>query len=536
MNPPRPDEIGGLEDQSFEREMKGLERSDWWLWGLSFLLILSLGASIAILYSAWTNLASAEGQTRTAYTMLVGLNGLLLLFCLYIIFKQQQILSLRGRMVRERMALRDAESRITELSSLFDTSQSMNRQLRLEGLLDLVVRRLHVTLGAGRVSIFLAEKEGSEPVCLAATGEGSAEVLGTRVATGKGIAGTAIAERSPLLLNRGDMDPRFRPLLRDDVRIRSSVSIPIQLQLRGMGVLCISRGNDEPPFRGADVGLLTHFARLLGSAIDRIDLYEELDTRADALEESNQKLVQLNQMKQIFISTVSHEIKTPLTCIVAYAESLASRDPRVTPEQKIEFARIVEEQARRLLGLVEDIMDLSRFESGRVLLTGTHADLNEIVEGAARTVAALAEEKGTRIEFHPEKSLPPVFLDESKIGQAVVNLLSNAIKFSPEGKPVEVSTHASEGFVEIQVRDRGPGVAESDRIRIFDLFTQSGEEAATRQKGLGLGLYLVRMIADLHGGRVWMEPVESGGSRFRFRIPSNLNALGDESEPAARAA
>jgi signal transduction histidine kinase len=291
-----------------------------------------------------------------------------------------------------------------------------------------------------------------------------------------------------------------------------------------MGVLCISRGNDGPVFRGADVDLLAHFARLLGSAIDRIDLYEELDNRADALEESNQKLVQLNQMKQIFISTVSHEIKTPLTCIVAYAESLASRDPRITQDQKIEFARIVEEQARKLLGLVEDIMDLTRFESGRVLLTGAHADLDEVVEGAARTVAALAEEKGIRIEFRPGAGIPRVFCDESKIGQAVVNLLSNAIKFSPDGKPVEVSTHAAEGAVEIVVRDRGPGVPEEDRIRIFDLFTQTGAEAAARQKGLGLGLYLVRMIADLHGGRVWMEPAEGGGSRFRLRISSNLDA------------
>jgi len=258
--------------------------------------------------------------------------------------------------------------------------------------------------------------------------------------------------------------------------------------------------------------------------VERAEVVERLSARTRVLEATNLQLSELNRFKDNFLSTASHELRTPLTSVIGYAEVLEENEGRLTAAQRKQFLHRMASEAAVLLGLIDDILDLTRLETGKLVLQRQPISINPVARAALDTVGPMGEKYGVEMREHLDSTLGPIPLDEVKMRQVLVNLLVNAIKFSPRGATVEITTRADAGMVVVEVRDRGPGIRPEDRAAIFELFRQGDRKGNGSASGLGIGLHLVRRITELHGGRVGVDSAEGGGSRFWIRLPATAEA------------
>jgi signal transduction histidine kinase len=296
-------------------------------------------------------------------------------------------------------------------------------------------------------------------------------------------------------------------------------------------VLNVNRINHPEPFREHHRDMLRLFAEHVGAVIDRAEVMERLTAHAQALESTNLKLAEMNRMKDVFLSTASHELKTPLTSVIAYSELLEEHGRTLSQEQRAEFLARLQTEANRLLALIDDILDLSRLETGKLSLRRETLSVNAIVRAAVETARPLAVKHGVMIEQRLDEALADVEIDQVKCRQVLVNLLVNAIKFSPPQETVLIATRADSGFVVIEISDRGPGIKADETTHIFELFGQGLREGDGQTSGLGIGLHLVKRITELHGGHVGVNSIVGEGSTFWVRLPGA--ELGSQPVPHA---
>jgi len=261
--------------------------------------------------------------------------------------------------------------------------------------------------------------------------------------------------------------------------------------------------------------------------IDRAEVMDRMGSRTRQLEADNLKLAETNRLKDVFLSTASHELKTPLTSVIAYAELLDENEKQLDRGQRGEFLRRLRAEAGRLLALIEEILDLSRIESGKLVLHRVPISLNEVSRAASETSRALGRRRGVEIDEVYDATLPSLPLDEVKMRQVIVNLLVNAIKFSPDNSRITIQTGRDGDHLRIEVRDRGAGIHPEDATHIFELFGQGVHGAARTSAGLGIGLHLVKRITELHGGHVGVNSTPGEGSAFWVRLPLALADTGD---------
>ncbi len=233
----------------------------------------------------------------------------------------------------------------------------------------------------------------------------------------------------------------------------------------------------------------------------------------------NDELARASQAKSEFLANMSHELRTPLNAIIGFSEVLGERMfGELNPKQD-EYVKDIHTSGRHLLSLINDILDLSKIEAGRMELELTDFDLPAAVDSAVTLVRERAARRDVVLRSTVEEGVASVRADERKVRQVVLNLLSNAIKFTPEGGRIDVRTARADGEVEVSVTDTGVGIAPEDQAAVFEEFRQVGESAA-RHEGTGLGLALSRKFVKLHGGRIWVESQVGKGSTFTFRIPA----------------
>jgi PAS domain S-box-containing protein len=230
-------------------------------------------------------------------------------------------------------------------------------------------------------------------------------------------------------------------------------------------------------------------------------------------------LKEVERLKDDFFSMATHELRTPLTSITMssglLAELLAAHGGRVG-----ELARLVAENAQRMRTLVDDLLDLSRLEHGRLVLHRREFDLGTVARHVADQLEPLAERKGQQLAVDIPPTRTEVQADSSRIEQVLLNLLGNAIKYTPAGGTVRVVLTRQEGQAQVAVQDSGPGVALEEREHIFERFYRTQQHEVDRSTGTGLGLPIARMLVELHGGRLWYEDAPGGGSRFCFTLPA----------------
>ncbi|MEA3508263.1 MAG: ATP-binding protein, partial [Synergistota bacterium] len=252
---------------------------------------------------------------------------------------------------------------------------------------------------------------------------------------------------------------------------------------------------------------------------------EELKRQAEELQEQNVEIEhQRNQveessrLKSEFLSNMSHELRTPLNSILALSGVLLRKGRKLPEEQESEYLDIIERNGKQLLDLINEILDLSKIESGGAEILVSFFTLSETVRALAETLQPLAEEKGIKLKLEVPDDLPPLKSDEPRISQIIRNLMGNAIKFTTDGE-VRVSASVRDGEVFIEVSDTGIGIAEKDLSDIFDEFRQADGSASRQFGGTGLGLAIAQKTALLLGGVISVESTQGKGSTFTLRLP-----------------
>lgn len=230
---------------------------------------------------------------------------------------------------------------------------------------------------------------------------------------------------------------------------------------------------------------------------------------------------EVNKLKNTFISNVSHELRTPVTVLRTYIDTLCNNGDDFDAETKKEFMNTIDVEAKRLHSMVNDILDFSRLESGKINLKKEYADLADLINQNIDSIKILADEKNIKINYEREDNLPSVPINVESIDRVIRNLLSNAIKYSPDGKDILVKINKSENpqFIEFSVKDNGIGIAKEHLEKIFDRFYRV-ENATHTIKGTGLGLHLVKMtVEDYHHGKITVYSEENTGSIFTVILP-----------------
>jgi signal transduction histidine kinase len=260
------------------------------------------------------------------------------------------------------------------------------------------------------------------------------------------------------------------------------------------------------------VDLLKTLAAQSAIAIQNARLFQ-------ALEEKSQELEAASRHKSEFLANMSHELRTPLNAIIGFSEVLGERMFGELNDKQAEYVEDILSSGRHLLALINDILDLSKVEAGRMELELTRFDLPAAIGSAVILVRERATRHGLALEVSVDDRLGLFVGDERKIRQVLLNLLSNAVKFTPEGGRIAVRAAPADGTAEVSVSDTGIGIAPEDQEAIFQEFRQVGTDYARKREGTGLGLALARRFVDLHGGRIWVKSRLGEGSTFTFTLP-----------------
>ena len=257
------------------------------------------------------------------------------------------------------------------------------------------------------------------------------------------------------------------------------------------------------------------------------DVNSDLDRKVDELAQANMALFEMNRLKSDFLATMSHELRTPLNSIIGFSEVLAGSDQ--INERQRRYASNIQSSGKMLLGMINDILDLAKIESGKMEVRTEDFSVRDVCEALAGLARPMAERKSIDLECRIDEAIPLLRQDAGKIRQILYNLLSNAIKFTPEGGRVTLRARSEGRFAVLEVADTGIGIAEEDRDRIFEKFRQArgpgkpAEDVLTREhQGTGLGLSIVRELARLLGGDVHLESAPGQGSTFTVRVPLQL--------------
>jgi len=289
----------------------------------------------------------------------------------------------------------------------------------------------------------------------------------------------------------------------DESERRAAVRIPGTAG----GTAYVLNVRGEGPFSTADVFALGLLGAYFAVAARNVELYLELAARRDAV-------VELNQVKNDLIAMLAHDFKGPLTTIVGFADVLAD-DDRFDAESR-QYLGMISSSAMRLASLATDTLALSRLEHNELALVLTEVDLVSLVRDVVRVFSVTRP-----IDLRVSASTLTVTADEPRLRQVFENLVGNAIKYSPGGEPVEVAVRSRDGGVELTIRDRGIGIPDSERSKLFGRFARASNARALGIGGTGFGLYLSKTIVDLHGGTIDVESIEGQGSTFRIVIPTH---------------
>lgn len=248
-------------------------------------------------------------------------------------------------------------------------------------------------------------------------------------------------------------------------------------------------------------------------------LASQLSQRNAEIEQKNTQLAQVSQMKSKFLAAMSHELRTPLNAIIGFSEVLEARMFGELNDKQAEYARDIHDAGRHLLALINDILDLSKVEAGRMELELAEFDLPQLLESAALLVRERAQAHGMSLEINVDESLDGIVGDERRLKQVLVNLLGNAVKFTPDGGRIELSAVPTGDTVKITVSDTGPGIALEDQKTIFEEFRQISDNTSQNQEGLGLGLALSKRFVDMHHGTIRVQSEPGRGSTFTVTLP-----------------
>jgi len=432
-------------------------------------------------------------------------------------FADQAVIAIENvRLFKELEArTQDLTRSVGELRALGEVGQAISSTLDLQTVLGTIVARATELSGTDAGVIYEYDKP-REVFVPRATEHLEAEIVETMLATpvrkGEGATGRLAEAQEPIQVPdilAAPAESRVRgALVRAGYRALLAVPLVCEEHLIG-GLTVIRRATGA--FSPETVELLQTFATQSSLAIHNARLFREIEDKSHQLEVTSQH-------KSEFLANMSHELRTPLNAIIGFSEVLSERMFGELNEKQEEYLKDIYASGTHLLSLINDILDLSKIEAGRMELELTEFDLPLAIENALTLVRERAGRRSIALHTNIDSRVGQIQADERKVRQVVLNLLSNAIKFTPEGGRIEVEAMPKDGLVEVSVTDTGIGIAPEDQEKVFEEFRQVGT-AAKKIEGTGLGLTLCRKFVELHGGRIWVKSREGAGSTFTFTIP-----------------
>jgi signal transduction histidine kinase len=403
---------------------------------------------------------------------------------------------------------------------LGSVSQAVSSTLDLETVLATIVSHA-VQLSGTDCGVIYEYNEAKEEFHLRASHRMEEEVVeslrAAPIRLGEGATGRAATTRAPIQVpdisdQREYTGTRVRPTL-TRLGYRSLLSVPLLREQQIMGGLTVWR-RQSGEFKPEVINLLQTFATQSVLAIQNARLFREIEDKSRQIEAANRH-------KSEFLANMSHELRTPLNAIIGFSEVLQEKLFGELNEKQAEYTDDILSSGRHLLSLINEILDLSKVEAGRMELELAAFDLPLAIDNARTFVRERATRHSIALDVTVDDRLGEFVGDERKIKQILLNLLSNAVKFTPEGGRIGINARQADGSVEISVIDSGIGIAPEDQPKIFEEFRQVGSDYAHKGEGTGLGLTLAKKFVELHGGRIWVESEVGKGSKFTFTLPIN---------------
>ncbi len=388
------------------------------------------------------------------------------------------------------------------MEQLYRLSTAMQEPLSLKDQLARVLEAARQVVRIDRFYIWVVSPAGDRVAAL--VGAGFSEATGVPL---------AFDEEHPV-----PPELRLAPPYSERRGLRSKAFLVVPMIARGrvVGLLTADNKVGREPVPAQTAALLQIFASHAAVAIENARLFHEIEDKGHQLEVASKH-------KSQFLANMSHELRTPLNAVLGYTELILDNIFGEVPPEIRDTLERTRSNGLHLLGLINDVLDLSKIEAGQLTLSLGDYSIGEVVHVALSSLRSLAEEKKLQLKALVAPDLPPGKGDERRITQVLLNLLGNAIKFTEAGD-VTVEAAAADGWFTVSVSDTGPGIAAADQQKIFEEFQQADSSSTRRKGGTGLGLSIARRIIELHGGRIWVESSLGQGSTFRFALPVRVEA------------
>lgn len=400
--------------------------------------------------------------------------------------------------------------RVKDLKAINVIASILSRSLDLNDVLNGAMDEVVKTMGVDVAGVYLLN-ESDGLLHLEACRGVSVDLIRAvdKLKVGEGVSGRAVESGKPLVVQ--DV-PAYQGVMRSAVResgLKTLVSIPLRAKNAVLGALSIGC-NTAKVFSDGEINLLSSICSHIALSIDNIRLYEEQKVNLEKIEEANRR-------KTEFVSGVSHELRTPLASIKGFTSTVRS-DKAMDEKTRDEFLKIVEDETDRLTRLIEDLLDLSRIESGRLKIKEEKIDIAPLIKKCVEGLMVQSEERNIQLQLMVPDSLPEILADRDKITQILINLLSNAIKYTQNGGKVTVMGGSQDGAVIVEVSDTGVGISKENLPHIFERFFRI-EKPGIEAKGTGLGLSIAKALAEVFHGRVDVKSEPGRGSTFSLTLP-----------------
>jgi GAF domain-containing protein len=334
----------------------------------------------------------------------------------------------------------------------------------------------------------------------------------TPIRAGRGSAiGRALQEKATIHILDAQTDPDYRLVeARELGGFHTMLGVPLLREGTPVGVFALARRVVQP-FTDKQIELVTTFADQAVIAIENVRLFDEI-------QDKSRQLAEASQHKSQFLANMSHELRTPLNAILGYTELIRDSVYGEPPDKMRDVLKRIESNGKHLLGLINDVLDLSKIEAGQLTLALADYSLKDVVHGVFSAVEPLAAEKNIAFKVEVAKDLPAGRGDERRITQVLLNLVGNAIKFTDQGE-VTIRAAAVDGSYSLSVSDTGPGISEADQAKLFQEFQQADNSITRKKGGTGLGLAISKRIVEMQGGRIWVDSRPGRGSTFFVSLP-----------------
>ena len=435
-------------------------------------------------------------------------------------FADQAVIAIENvRLFDEAQARTDELAKsVEELRALGEVSQAVNSTLDLETVLDTIVSKAVQLSGTDAGTIYVFDEPSGE-FQLRATYGMSEELIASLESHHIGLS-EALAQftdqRAPLLVaDLRDQPPVPLPVapvqqIVLEAGYRARMIVPLLGANRVVGALVVRR-KLPGQFPEKTVDLLQTFAAQSVLAIQNARLFSEIRVKSQQLEVASQH-------KSQFLANMSHELRTPLNAILGYTELVLDDIYGDVAQRMRDVLQRVHSNGKHLLGLINDVLDLSKIEAGQLTLSLEDYSIKDVVHNVFAVVEPLATEKSLALKVELPNDLPTAHGDERRLTQVLLNLVGNAIKFTNAGE-VLIKAAASNGAYTLSVRDTGPGIDPADQVKIFEEFQQADNSSTKTKGGTGLGLSIAKRIVAMHGGRIWVESELGCGSTFFVNVP-----------------